>query len=238
MTLGIIGGISWVSTQHYYQLINAGVNARLGRQHSAPLLIASVNFQQIVDAQVREDWQQAGDILVDAGCSLERGGAKVFLIASNTMHLAYDRVAQATKLSGINIITATADRARALGLKRLGLLGTRYTMASPFFMEKYAEQGIEIVIPEAKDCQSINAIIFKELIYDRCSDASRSAFREIVQRLAARGVEGVVLGCTELGGLATNSEGAVALLDTTAIHCAAAVEWIVARARKARLPKP
>ena len=233
-TLGIIGGLSWASTHQYYRLINEEINRARGRQSSAQLLIRSVDFQPVIDAQVRNDWNAAGDLLCDAARDLERGGAKAFLIASNTMHLVYEQVCRSVAIPGLNIFDATATKIKAKGLQKLGLLGTRYTMNLKFFREEYASRGIDVLVPKAKDASRINEIIFKELIHNQVKPASQETMREVIATLRQSGAEGVILGCTELELLlddksrTSNSDsGSLEIFDTTASHAHAAVDWLL-----------
>lgn len=232
-TLGIIGGLSWVSTEHYYRLINQEVGRRLGRQHSANLQIASPDFQPVVDAQVRGDWDKLGERLSESARGLERAGASAFLIASNTMHVVYEQVAARVDIPGLNIFDATATAIRQAGLTHVGLLGTRYTMSMPYFVEKYAERGITLVKPAPAAAARVNEIIFKELIHGVVKPESAAYYRSVVEDLKAVGTNGVILGCTEISLLLPadpdleKSLGA-RLFDTTALHAAAAVEWLLA----------
>jgi aspartate racemase len=227
-TLGIIGGMSWVSTQAYYRLVNEQVAAARGRQHSAELLVASVDFQPIVDAQARGDWARAGEILADRGRALERAGATVFLIASNTMHLVYDAVRTAVSIPGLDIFDATAGALRGSGMRRVGLLGTRYTMSHPFFVEAYARRGVEVLVPKADDAKLVNEIIFRELIHGRVEAASVARYRDVVARLGAAGAEAVVLGCTQISLLLKPGDTELPLFDTTALHASMAAGWLLA----------
>lgn len=166
-TLGILGGMSWVSTVQYYRMINEQVGAALGRQHSASLLVMSQDFQPIVDAQSAGRWEQAGDMLTAQARSLKAGGAQGWLIASNTMHKVFDHIAAAVDLPGLNIFDATASAIVARGISRVALLGTRYTMVDPFFRQQYSQRGVEVLTPEGSAAERVNSIIFHELIHNR-----------------------------------------------------------------------
>ncbi|NBQ52285.1 MAG: amino acid racemase [Proteobacteria bacterium] len=237
-TLGIIGGLSWASTQQYYRLINEEINRVRGRQASAQLLIRSIDFQPVIDAQVRNDWNAAGAFLCEAARDLERGGAKAFLIASNTMHLVYNQVCDAVSIPGLNIFDATAGQITAKGLHKVGLLGTRYTMSLSFFREEYARRGIDVIVPEAKDAARVNAVIFKELIHNQVRPESQKLIWDVMARLRDAGADGVILGCTELELLITEDSvnsnddpGKLPIFDTTVHHTKVAAEWLLSGCR-------
>jgi len=232
--LGIIGGLSWASTIQYYRLINLEINRALGRQASAELMVRSVDFQPVIDAQTRGDWQAAGEILVAAARDLERGGAKAFLIASNTMHSCYDQVAREVGIPGINIFDALCETLREKKIDRALLLGTRYTMGMPFYRNEYQRRGIDVTTPEEADARRVNEIIFRELIHDRVRPDSVRYFHELIEREAARGTRAVILGCTELELLARARDASLAcqIIDTTSCHASAAAKWMM-RAERA-----
>ena len=229
--LGILGGMSWVSTLDYYRLINEKIGRALGRQHSAELLIASVDFQSIIDAQVRGDWIHAGAILAGHAQALERAGASAFLVASNTMHRVIAQVEEAVNIPSLNIFDATAAEIMRSGKKRLGLLGTRYTMDHPFYRSEYERRGIDVIVPDAEDARKVNEIIFRELIHNVVRSESSHIYREIVERLVSRGVDGVILGCTEIGLLLKAEASDVTLFDTSALHASMAVDWLLREKR-------
>lgn len=229
-TLGILGGMSWASTEHYYRLINLGVGKRRGRQHSAALVIASPDFQPIVDAQARGAWDDVGTLLTASARSLERAGASAFLIASNTMHVAYADVARSVGIPGLSIFDSTADAIRDAGLERVGMLGTRYTMSMPFFDQAYGERGVALIKPAPADARRVNEIIFKELIHGVVRAESATFFREVVGRLGASGAQAVILGCTEISLLipeGADDEAGLPLFDTTDLHARRAVDWLL-----------
>jgi aspartate racemase len=225
--LGIIGGMSWVSTQQYYRLINKKVNEVRGRQHSAPLLISSVNFQDIVNSQTRGDWQTAGEILADCAKELETAGCGAFLIASNTMHKVYEQTQNAVTIPGINIFDVTAKAINASGFKKLGLLGTRYTMSDPFFRDAYNARGIDIIGPQGQDAHALNEIIFKELIHEIVLPQSKLICKNIVERLSAKGADAVILGCTEIEWIIKQEDVPLNVFDTTNLHATAAADWLL-----------
>lgn len=225
MTLAILGGMSWASTQEYYRLINLGVQAHHGRQNSAELLISSVNFQDIIDWQIKGQWNLAGDLLARKTQQLQCAGATAFLIASNTMHKVLNQVLANVQIPALDIFDGTAIAIRDKGFKHVGLLGTRYTMNDSFFRDEYAKRGIEIVTPNKADGVAINEVIFKELIHGIITEKSRGTLRDVSQRLMECGAEGIILGCTELPLLLKPSEEKIPMFDTTEIHVGMAIKW-------------
>lgn len=227
--LGLLGGMSWVSTEHYYRGLNEGVSAARGRQHSAELLLASVDFQPIVDLQVKGDWSATGAILAERARGLERGGAGAFLIASNTMHLVYEQVREAVSIPGLDIFDASAAAVTARGLREVGLLGTRYTMSHAFYRDQYEKRGVKIRVPQGEDARRVNEIIFRELIHGVVKESSRDFYRGVVERL---GGDGVILGCTEIGILLKDGDiKGLPVIDTTKAHVAAGLSWLLAERR-------
>ena len=228
-TLGILGGMSWESTQHLYALINRGVAARLGGLHSAQLLLHSVDFAPIAALQSAGDWAEAARVLGDAGAGLKRAGAEALLIATNTMHLVATEVERAAGLPVLHIVDATAEALRAAGVKRAGLLATRFTMEQGFYRDRMRERfGIDIVTPDEAGRAEVHRLIYEELCRGRFEPASRELLRAQVAALADRGAQAVILGCTELGLLLpAGSEAALPLFDSTDLQARAAVEWML-----------
>jgi aspartate racemase len=227
--LGILGGMSWESTHYLYQLINRDVAARLGGLHSAELLLHSVDFDGIATLQRADDWAGAAQRLGDAGAGLRRAGAQALLIAANTMHRVADEVERASGLPVLHIIDATAAELRAAGVRRAGLLGTRYTMEMAFYRDRMAAQGIELLVPAAEGRDAVHACIYDELCQGRFTSDARAAMLAQAEALAAAGAEGVILGCTELGLLLPPADTPVPvpLFDSTAIHARFAVDWML-----------
>lgn len=221
--------MSWASTQDYYRLINQKIQAHRGRQNSAEILISSVNFQEIIDFQVKNQWGLAGNLLAAKAKNLEQAGASAFLIASNTMHKTLTDILKHVKMPVLNIFDGTSNSIREKNFKHVGLLGTRYTMNDPFFKAEYAKRGISTITPNMADATKINEIIFKELIHGIVKDESRVALRTISQRLVDEGAEGVILGCTELPLLVELKKESVHYFDTTEIHADMAVKWLISR---------
>ena len=227
-TIGLIGGMSWESTVGYYSAINEGVKQRLGGLHSAKLAIYSVDFDPVAAMQGAGDWTGAADAMIDAARRLEAAGADFLMIGANTMHKVAPEVEQATGIPLLHIADATAAVLAEARIETVGLLGTAFTMEQDFYRGKLQQDhGLDVLVPEAGDRKIIHAIIYDELCVGKLEDASRRECLRIIDGLAARGVEGVILGCTELGMLVKPSDTGVKLFDTTLIHAAKAVEYAI-----------
>lgn len=228
-TIGLIGGMSWESSAHYYRLINEGVRARYGGLHSARVLMLSLDFAPIAELQANGDWATLSAQMAGAARSLTAGGADMLLICANTMHLCADAVEAATDVPLLHIADPTIAAIHAAGLSRVGLLGTAYTMEKPFYTGRMAAAGIEALIPNAEDRAVIHRIIFDELVQGVIRDESRADYRRIIAALVADGAEAIVLGCTEIMLLVDASDSTVPLFDTLALHVEAAVEMVLTR---------
>lgn len=224
-TIGVIGGMSWESSLLYYRLINQSVRNRLGGLHSARLLMYSVDFAPIEKLQHQGDWDGASSIVIDAARRLEAGGADFFLIASNTMHQVAEAVASAVNIPLLHIADATAQQLLGENVRRVGLLGTAFTMELDFYRERIEQQGIEIVVPELHDRQMVHDIIYQELCLGKFDEDSREVYLAIIDRLRTQRIDGVILGCTEIGMLIDSRHTDLPLYDTTAIHTAQAVAY-------------
>jgi aspartate racemase len=222
--IGLIGGMSWKSSAEYYRLINEGVRARLGGLHSARCLMWSFDFADIEALQRTDRWDEAALLMVEAAQRLERGGADFLVIATNTMHIAAPQVQAASSLPLLHIADPTAERIKAAGLRRVGLLGTAFTMEQDFYKGRLAQQhGLEVLVPEMPDRATVHRIIYEELVQGHIRDASRQAYRKVIERLVARGAEAIILGCTEIMLLLAPEDSPVPLFDTTGLHAEAAV---------------
>jgi len=232
-TLGVLGGMSWESTLVYYRLINQGIARRFGGLHSAPLLLHSLDFEAVARLQRAGDWQGAATLLADAAQGLRRAGAQGLLIATNTMHLVADPVREACGLPLLHIGDATGAALAAAGHRTVGLLGTRFTMEQAFLQQHLRQRhGVQTLVPEADDRERVHRVIFDELCRGVISDASRQAYLQVIERLAARGCDAVVLGCTEIGLLLpADTVAPLPLFDTTVLHAEAAVQWICEEGR-------
>jgi aspartate racemase len=217
-TLGLIGGMSWESTVPYYRLINQTVKQELGGLHSARLILYSVDFAEIERLQMSGDWDTAGQVLADAARALRAGGAELLVICTNTMHKVADVVEAASGLPVLHIADATANEIRARGLQRVGLLGTRFTMEQDFYRQRLVGHGLEVLVPDADDRGIVHRVIYDELCLGQVRDESRQQYRRIITGLVARGAQGVILGCTEIGLLVGDDDASVPLFDTAALH--------------------
>jgi len=227
-TIGMIGGMSWESSLLYYRLINQGINRRLGGLHSAKLLMLSVDFEPLEKLQHAGDWGAAAEIMVDAARRLETAGADFILIATNTMHQVADAVAGAVTIPLLHIADATAAVLEQDQVRRVGLLGTAFTMELDFYRARIEQSGIEVIIPELHDRQMVHDIIYQELCQGKIDDDSREVYLAIIDRLREQRIDGVILGCTEIGMLVDSRHTDVPLYDTTEIHAAQAVEFALA----------
>lgn len=224
-TIGLLGGMSWESTQTYYRLLNEQVRARLGGLHSAKILLYSVDFAEIEALQRSGEWQQAGQILADAAQALERAGADCLVLATNTMHKVAPQVSQALRIPLLHIAEATAEVLRQDGVSRVGLLGTRFTMEQAFYRERVEAAGIQVVTPPEDQRKQIHRVIFEELCQGEINTASRQQFLRALHDLEAQGAEAVILGCTEIGLLVQQAQTDIRLYDTTTIHAVTAVDF-------------
>jgi aspartate racemase len=228
-TIGLIGGMSWESSAEYYRIINEKVKEKLGGLHSARCLMVSVDFAEVESYQQQGEWGQAAEFLIDAAMRLERGGADFLLICTNTMHKVADDIQQKIQIPILHIVDATAEKVKKAGHKKIGLLGTKFTMEEPFYKDRLAQKNqLEVIIPEPEERAFINQVIFKELCLGILQDGSRSRFINIIENLSNRGAEAVILGCTEIPLLVKQVDFSVPLFDTTAIHAEAAVEYALA----------
>jgi aspartate racemase len=224
-TLGLIGGMSWESTQLYYRAINQGVAERLGGLHSAQLVLWSVDFASIAKLQAESRWDEAGAAMADAARRVETAGAQTIVLCTNTMHKLAETIEAAVKIPLLHIADATATRLLRAKVTRVGLLGTRFTMEQDFYRNRLARHGISVVVPNEADRALVHRVIYDELCRGNVRDASREAYREVIGRLAAAGAEAVLLGCTEITMLVGRDDSPLPLFDTTAIHAQAAVEF-------------
>ena len=226
-TLGIIGGMSWESTQSYYRLINEGIKAKLGNLHSAELLIHSVDFAPIGELQAQGKWEELGDVMVNSGERLQAAGAQGLLIATNTMHKVAEQVQAATNLPLIHIADATADAIKQQGFTKIALLGTQFTMTEDFYKQRLIDASLQVLIPDIDARAEVHRIIYDELCQGQLLASSRQYYTQVINELAAQGAEGVILGCTEIGLLISQADSPIPVFDTTAIHAAAAVQFLL-----------
>ena len=217
-TIGLIGGMSWESTVTYYQLINDYVKDRLGGLHSAKLLLYSVDFEEIERWQASGDWDKSAQRLTEIAKKLEGAGADFIVICTNTMHKVAPQMEKELSIPILHIADATADALLEAGIRTVGLLGTKYTMTQDFYKKKLTDAGIEVLIPEQPDIETVNNVIFKELCRGVVSENSKQQYLAIIDKLAAEGAQGVILGCTEIGMMISREDTQLPVFDTTRIH--------------------
>ncbi|TGX54234.1 aspartate/glutamate racemase family protein [Sphingomonas gei] len=228
-TIGLIGGMSWESSAEYYRILNQGVRDRLGPTASASCLLWSFNFAEIEALQHQGDWDRLTARIVDAAQRLEAGGADVLLICTNTMHRMAPAVQAAVKVPLLHIADPTAERIKSAGFRKVGLLGTAFTMEHDFYKGRLAKQhGLSVIVPSEADRATVHRVIYEELVAGRIVPASREAYRDIIARMVEAGAEAVILGCTEIMLLIGPQDSPVPVFDTTAIHAAAAIEAALA----------
>lgn len=225
-TIGLIGGMSWESSLEYYRIVNEEVKKKLGGFHSAKCIMYSVDFAEIEELQRLGDWEKAGWILSQTALSLEAAGADFLVLCTNTMHKVAPAIESAVSIPLLHIADPTAERIKARGFKRVGLLGTRFTMEDDFYRGRLEKKhGLEVMIPEETDRQMIHQVIYYELCDGRLQEESRKKFRTVIEKMAAGGAQGVILGCTEIGLLVKEKDSPLPVFDTTVIHAEAAVEY-------------
>ncbi|MBB3275712.1 MULTISPECIES: aspartate/glutamate racemase family protein [unclassified Pseudoxanthomonas] len=224
-TIGMLGGMSWESTVPYYRLINQRVQERLGGLHSARLLLYSMDFHDVEQLQHAGEWERAGTLLADGARRLQSAGADFIVICTNTMHKVAPAVEAAIALPLLHIADPTASAVAAAGVRRVGLLGTRFTMEEEFYRVRLQRRhGLEVLVPGGEDRLEVHRIIYEELCRGIVDDRSRHLYRDIIGRLVARGAEAVILGCTEISLLVSAEDSSVPLFDTTALHARAAAD--------------
>ncbi|HTN63438.1 MAG TPA: aspartate/glutamate racemase family protein [Devosia sp.] len=221
-TIGLIGGMSWESTAHYYRILNQEAAARCGGLHSAPLLIHSLDFAPIAAMQAEGDWAGAGAILARSAATLVAAGAEIVGLATNTMHIVADTITADLGVPFIHIADPTSDALLADGFERVGLLGTRFTMEMGFYRERLEARGLSVLVPDV-DRTNLNAIIYEQLCRGIVTEPSRQTYLAAIARLEARGAEAVILGCTEIGMLIDDSTSPLPVYDTTELHAKALV---------------
>jgi len=228
--LGLLGGMSWESTQTYYQLLNRGVAERLGGLHSACCLLYSVDFAEIEALQSQGAWQQATDLLAEAAMALETAGAEGLVICTNTMHKLADTIADRITIPLLHIADATGQAIRAQQLQTVGLLGTRFTMQEAFYRQRLEERyQLQVLTPPAATQIEVDHIIYEELCRSRIRQKSRQVYRQAITALVEQGAQGIILGCTEIGLLVGAQDSPVPVFDTTALHAAMAIEFSLSK---------
>ena len=225
-TIGMIGGMSWESSIEYYRIINEAVKERLGDLHSAKSLMFSVDFAEIEVLQREGRWEDATRAMIDAAQSVEAGGADFLIICTNTMHKMAEEVQQSIGIPLLHIADATAEVIKARGLRRVGLLGTRFTMEEDFYRGRLVKKhALEVLVPESADREIVHRVIYDELVLGRIEPASKVEYLRIIAGLAQAGADGIILGCTEIGLLVSQADSRLPLFDTTRIHALSAVQY-------------
>lgn len=217
-TVGLIGGMSWESTVTYYQILNNTIKNELGGLHSAKVLLYSVDFAEIEEHQSNGEWDKSADVLSTAACNLEKAGADFIVICTNTMHKVAPQIQAKISIPIIHIADATADSLLKNNIKKVALLGTKYTMVQDFYKSKIINRGIEVIIPNEEDIECINNIIYNELCLGKILDSSKKEVQKMIDSLKELGAQGVILGCTEIGLLIAERDSSLPVFDTTQIH--------------------
>lgn len=228
-TIGLIGGMTWRSSIEYYRIINEHTASEVGNYHSAKIIMFSVDFQEIQQLQHQGKWDEATDVMIDAAHRIEKGGANFLLICANTMHKMADEVEANIGIPLLHIGDATAKEIKLKGLRKIGLLGTKFTMTQDFYKNRLIiKHGLEVIIPEQPDMETVDRIIYNELAAGEIKDSSRQKYKVVINKLADSGAEGVILGCTEIPLLIKQGDTNIPLFDTTQIHALAAVDLALA----------
>lgn len=216
--IGLIGGMSWESTVTYYEIINRIIKKELGGLHSGKMVLFNVDFQEIEECQAKGEWNKSAKILTEAAQSLEKAGADFIVICTNTMHKIAPDIQRNINIPILHIAEATADELDKKEIKKVALLGTKYTMEQDFYKNKLIDRGIEVVIPDEEDRAEVNRVIYEELCLGKISPLSKKRFLEVMDKLVGKGAQGIILGCTEIGFLVQQKDTDISLFDTAAIH--------------------
>ncbi len=224
-TIGLIGGMSWESSVVYYELINKKVREKLGGFHSAKSIMVSVDFAEIENLQHKDDWDGLNKQMVAAAQQLERAGADLFILCTNTMHLCSEEMIKNTSIPFLHIAKVTAEKIIAQNIKKVALLGTKFTMEKDFYKGILTEYGIEVLIPNEADRAMVHRVIYQELVQGKIINQSKKEYQKIIKELESRGAEGVILGCTEIPLLIQATDVDIPIFDTTKIHAESAVDF-------------
>lgn len=234
-TIGLLGGMSWESSHVYHRLLNEGVRDALGGWHSARMVLYSVDFADVERLQHEDRWDEATELLLDAGRAVERAGSDFLVLATNTMHKVADPLAAGLGIPLLHLADATAAAVSRSGLRRVGLLGTAFTREQDFYSGRLARHGLDVLVPRAADRELVHRVIYDELVVGRVRDESRQAYRDVMKRLVADGADGIILGCTEIELLVGTDDSPVPVFPTTRLHAESAVAYALGRAG---LPTP
>jgi len=225
-TIGLVGGMSWASSLEYYRLINEAVNKKLGGFHSAKIVMYSIDFEELVNLQSSGQWLEITNLIIKAAKALEMAGADLVLICSNTGHEGFERIVANVDVPFLHIADATGSEVASMNLKKVGLLGTKFTMERDFYKSRLNKNfGVEVIVPNQNDREAIHRIIYNELCYRKIRESSKEQSIRIINNLVDEGAEGVILGCTELPLLIKQQDSNVPLFDTTKIHALSAVNF-------------
>lgn len=225
-TIGLIGGMSWESSLEYYRILNETTKAKLGGLHSAKCILYSVDFAEVEALQHQGKWEEAAQLMIAAGQSLERAGADFIVLCTNTMHKLASEIQANTQIPFLHIADATAQRIQAAGLKKIGLLGTRFTMEHDFYKGRLIDKyRLDVITPDGEDREMVHRVIYDELCLGIVKQESRAQYIATMEKLVQAGAEGIILGCTEIELLVRDEDSRVPLFPTTKIHAVAAVEY-------------
>ncbi len=228
--IGLIGGLTWESTQEYYRILNESAKEWLGGYSSARCLLYSFDFAEVEKLQMEGDWDRLDQMMADAAQSLYRGGAEMIVLCTNTMHLSSEKIKASVPIPFLHIAQAAGQQIESAGLTKVGLLGTKFTMEKDFYKDVLKEEfGIDTIIPNQEDRQVVHTIIYEELVFGNLQDMSRQQYVDIIKRLAYAGAEGVILGCTEIPLLIQEKDVDIPVFNTTRIHAEAAMKWAIGR---------
>jgi aspartate racemase len=226
-TIGVLGGMSWESSLEWYRLANERVRERMGGHHSARIILDSLDFAEIEELQAHDDWDAAATVLAGHARGLERAGADLIVLCTNTMHLVADQIEAAISVPFLHIADSTAAAVLHSGIRKVGLLGTAFTMEKPFYRERLEAQGIAVLVPTAHKRAGVHAVIYDELVHGIIRPQSRAYYRDVIGELVAQGAEGIILGCTEIELLVSSADSRVPVFPTTSLHVDAALSAAV-----------
>ena len=228
LTIGLVGGMSWESSLEYYRLLNTGVEERLGGLHSAKVVLSSIEFAELTDMQRREDWDAAGALLAGAARGVQAAGADLVLMCTTSFHVVADQVEAAIDVPFLHLAEVVADAAKAQNLTKVGLIGTAFTMSRSFFTDRIASHGVDVVVPEERHHETVDRIVYDELVHGKVLDTSRTTVVSLIDELWDAGAQGVILGCTELELLVHQADSELPVFPCTTLHVQAALDRALA----------
>ncbi|RYU13364.1 aspartate/glutamate racemase family protein [Nocardioides iriomotensis] len=228
LTIGLVGGMSWESSLEYYRLLNTGIEDRLGGLHSAKVVLSSIEFAELTELQRRDDWDEAGALLAQAARGVQAAGADLVLMCTTSFHVVADQVEAAVDVPFVHLGDVVAEAAKAQGLTKVGLIGTAFTMSRSFFTDRIASHGVEVVVPEERHHETVNRIVYDELVHGKVLDKSRATVVELIDELWDAGAQGVILGCTELELLVKQADSDLPVFPCTTLHVQAVLDRALA----------